>query len=113
MVGANEIAWIDMVTLQGGVMAVETKPSYNCVKEMTCIYDAGMDAFEIALNGFDTSTVALLAEMNASRWILGDTADGHRSVRFADPLVTHSWEVPRIDKNSQRSMFYSKRDILK
>lgn len=102
-----------MVKLEGDLMALETEPSYDCVKEMTCIYDAGMDAFEIALNSMDTSTVALLADMNTSRWILGDKTNARRSVSFADPPVTQLWEVPRIDKNSRRSMFYSKRDIVK
>ena len=80
---------------------------------MTFIYAAGMDAFEVALKSMDTSEVGLLVDANASRWNLGGSAYAHRSVHFADPLVTQSWEVPRIDKSKQRSMFYSRRDILK
>lgn len=37
----------------------------------------------------------------------------HKTIQFADPLVTCSWEVPRIAKDDKEALFYSRRDIAK
>lgn len=34
-----------------------------------------------------------------------------KMVQFADPLVTESWEIPKIRRQYKRRMFYSTRDI--
>lgn len=42
-----------------------------------------------------------------------DDASSERSVRFADPLVTSSWDVPRIDSDDLEDLFYTAMDISK
>jgi hypothetical protein len=34
-----------------------------------------------------------------------------KRVQFSEPLVTRSWEVPRIAQDAKKAMFYSRRDI--
>lgn len=42
-----------------------------------------------------------------------DESGSEKSVRFAEPLVTSSWDVPRIDSDDLDALFYTAMDISK
>lgn len=63
--------------------------------------------------GFDSFETALTMDTRPKEWFADDELFSPRSVHFSDPLVTQSWEVPRIEKNKRQSMFYSKKDFAR
>jgi hypothetical protein len=63
--------------------------------------------------GFDSFETALTMDTRPKEWFADDELFSPRSVHFSNPLVTQSWEVPRIEKNKRQSMFYSKKDFAR
>jgi hypothetical protein len=82
---------------------VEIAPVHHKQQLQARVYDT-FGGLELALSSDTQSTEELMDEA-----ALYDP----KRVQFAEPLVTRSWEVPRIAQDAKQTMFYSRRDISK
>jgi len=75
--------------------------------------DAVLASLTEGVNGNDACRIDNL-ESDATEETASDSFDeSERSVRFADPLVTSSWDVPRIHSDDLEELFYTAMDISK
>jgi hypothetical protein len=104
MVAFHAVRWISL----GGsieLIAMESEP--------VCFFPTTSSETTRVYASFDTFETALTVDIRTKEWSTDDKVFSPRSVHFSHPLVTQSWEVPRIEKDRKQTMFYSKKDITK
>lgn len=100
MIVSCAVPWISKA-ISVEVVAIETEPVIH-PKEMTRVYDT-----------FDTFEIALIMDIQSIELSVEERQYYPKTVHFSDPLVTHSWKVPRIEQTIKSTMFYSDRDIMR
>lgn len=104
MVAFHAVRWINL----GGSIELIAMES-----ESVCFFPTVSSETTRVYASFDSFETALTTDIGSTERDTDNNLFSPRSVHFSHPLVTQSWEVPRIEKGIRKSMFYSKKDIRK